>query len=123
MSKEELRILNQNHHRPKKRVVIPSTEYLEPKSDPIDDEKLISICINFHKATFNGKSPQEIHVKFFFKTCFSYSSKVLYRNYQRLIGNERMNLVKKVSCNVFNFVCKCLEMMNYLFKNVRIYLN
>lgn len=67
MSKEELRIMNQNSSRPKKRISTPSTnEYSEPKSSPIDDEKLINICINLHKATFNKTSQEnneivEIH--------------------------------------------------------------
>jgi hypothetical protein len=56
MSKEELRVLNQNHNRPKKRAPIPSTEYSEPKLSPIDDEKLIHICLNLHKATYNEKT-------------------------------------------------------------------
>ena len=62
MSKEELRVLNQNHNRPKKRVptpvVPPTTEYSEPKLSPIDDEKLISMCLNVHKATYNEKTDQ-----------------------------------------------------------------
>jgi hypothetical protein len=67
MSKEELRILNQNHNRPKKRVTIqsvPSIEHFDPKLSPIDDEKLINICVNLHKSTFNGKFSQEMHVKY-----------------------------------------------------------
>ncbi len=59
MSKEELRVLNQNHNRPKKRVptpTVPSTEYSEPKLSPIDDEQLIHICLNLHKATYNEKT-------------------------------------------------------------------
>jgi len=66
MSKEELRIINQNHNRPKKRVTIqsvPSTEYSEPNLSPIDDEKLINICVNLHKSTFNVRFSQEIHEK------------------------------------------------------------
>jgi hypothetical protein len=64
MSKEELRILNQNNNnnRPKKRLV-PSIEYSELKSSPIDDEKLINICVNLHKSTFNIRFSPEIDVK------------------------------------------------------------
>jgi hypothetical protein len=80
MSKEELRIsnhakklLNQNDIKPtnnrnKKRITIhpvPSTEYLPvlaPKVSPIDDDKLLNICINLHKSTFNFKPSQEIDV-------------------------------------------------------------
>jgi len=66
MSKEELRIVNQNYNRPKKRVTIqsvPSTEYSEPKLSPIDDEKLINICVNLHKSTYNIKISQDIDIK------------------------------------------------------------
>jgi len=61
MSKEELRVVNQNNNRPKKRVTIqsiPSIEYFEPTLSPIDDEKLINICVNLHKSTYNIKFPQ-----------------------------------------------------------------
>lgn len=67
MSKEELRIMNQNHNRPKKRVSIPSVpsrEYIEIKPPPVsDDEKVIQICVNLHKTTFNEKFSQETQVK------------------------------------------------------------
>jgi hypothetical protein len=80
MSKEELRVLNhakkllnQNdikpaNNRQKKRLTmpsIPSTEYLpvlEPQVSPINHDKLINICINLHKSTFNFKPSQEIDV-------------------------------------------------------------
>ena len=53
---------------------IPSTEYLPvlaPKLPPTtritiennsDDEKLIKICVNLHKSTFNFKPSQKIDV-------------------------------------------------------------
>jgi len=64
MSKEELRIVNQNAPRPpKKRISTPSiNEPSEPKSSPIDYERLSNISINLHKATFN-KISQENNVK------------------------------------------------------------
>lgn len=68
MSKEELRIMNQNHNRPKKRVSIPSVpsrEYIETKPPPTDDEKVIQICVNLHKTTFNEKFSQETQVNSF----------------------------------------------------------
>jgi len=64
MSKEELRVINQNNNtnRPKKRVTIQSVpsniEHFEPTLSPIDDEKLINICVNLHKSTYNIKFPQ-----------------------------------------------------------------
>ena len=54
---------------------IPSTEYLPilaPKLPPArlstmdnesDDEKLIKVCVNLHKSTFNFKPSQEIDVR------------------------------------------------------------
>ncbi|CAF0862944.1 unnamed protein product [Adineta ricciae] len=82
MSKEELRILNHakkllnptdakaTNNRQKKRVSIqsvPSTESLpvvvEPKVSPVDSEKLIHICVNLHKSTFDFKPSQEIDEK------------------------------------------------------------
>ena len=66
MSKEELRISNQNHHRPpKKRVstqAVPPIEHSETKSSPTDEEKLIQTCINLHRTTFNEKFSQETQV-------------------------------------------------------------
>lgn len=59
MSKEELRILN---NRPKERIV-PLIEYIEPKPSPIDDDKLINICVNLHKSSYNTKISQGIDVK------------------------------------------------------------
>ncbi len=119
MSKEELRVLNQNHNRPKKRVptpTVPPIEYSEPKLSPIDDEKLITMCLSLHKATYNEKT----HVKL--NNSDHSSSFCLFSRINRIsIGNDWTNLVKKESCNAFNSACKCLEMMNYPFKNVHIY--
>ncbi|UJR10157.1 hypothetical protein I4U23_014373 [Adineta vaga] len=81
MSKEELRILNHakkflnpnevktTNNRQKKRTTIqsvPSNESLpvvETKVAPVDNEKLIHICVNLHKSTFNFKPSQEIDEK------------------------------------------------------------
>ncbi|CAF4440072.1 unnamed protein product [Rotaria socialis] len=81
MSKEELRILNhtkkllnQNgikstNNRPKKRLTIqsvPSKEYsppIESKLSPVDDESLISVCVNLHKVTMNVKSSEDTDTK------------------------------------------------------------
>ncbi|CAF1015065.1 unnamed protein product [Adineta steineri] len=84
MSKEELRIINHakkflkpndvkpTNNRQKKRlttppVVVPSIEppvvVVEPKISPIDSDKLINICVNLHKSTFNFKPSQEIDEK------------------------------------------------------------
>ena len=62
------RSIDEVHH-------VPSTEYLPvlaPKlpttrlvvENNSDDEKLIKICVNLHKSTFNFKPSQEIDVKF-----------------------------------------------------------
>ena len=78
MSKEELRISNQakkllnpqelktpTNNRTKKRTTpsiqtTPSSESLPataiaPKLSPVDDDRLISLCVNLHKTTFNLK--------------------------------------------------------------------
>lgn len=82
MSKEELRILNNAkkflnpndakpvNNRQKKRISIqpvPSNESLpsnEPAASPVDNEKLINICVNLHKTTFDFKPSQEVDVSF-----------------------------------------------------------
>ncbi len=62
------RSIDEMHH-------IPSTEYLPvlapklpttrlPAENNSDDEKLIKICVNLHKSTFNFKPSQEIDVSF-----------------------------------------------------------
>ena len=144
MSKEELRILNHakkllnpadtksTNNRQKKRVSIqsvPSTESLpvvvEPKVSPVDSEKLIHICANLHKSTFDFKPSQEIDVKKSNNHTYTHTLYlcISFRKSQIFAGRKQMNLVKKVSCNAFNSACKCLGMTNYRSKNVHIYLN
>ena len=82
MSKEELRISNQakkaanattevktTPSRAKKRPVVPaspakeSPPVLAPKLSPIDDDKLINVCLDLHRTTFNSKPPENVDVR------------------------------------------------------------
>lgn len=115
MSKEELRISNQakkllnpnelkatNGNRNKKRTVPlqnnPSTESLPTlaaKSSPMDDEQLISTCVNLHKTTINLKLDETIDVK-----CSRWRSSLRHhcspRKNRTFVGKRATNSVKKV---------------------------
>lgn len=95
-----------------------------------DNEKLIKMCVNLHKSTFNFKPPQEIDVSDYFtgltallRSQEHYAVCVLSRRNRIFVGKPPMSSVRKASCNVFNSACKCLATLNYPFRNVHIYSN
>ena len=83
MSKEELRISNQakkaanataevkttTPSRAKKRPAVPASPakelppVLAPNLSPIDDDKLINVCLDLHRTTFNSKPPENVDVR------------------------------------------------------------